>query len=173
MQLALIQCRFSDLVKDYPHAQSCRIDEACTSAQLERQEPRGSFGARELQEDFGIWTLCYFAFIRERSAGKKMHLLFQLSSVFFRKLRAVYYSRFPLLPSVKLARSSSSSHSLNATWLDFNSWMMAPANNRFGGQSAGATYSRLPPITLPTNLPGHHSFNSGSLPPPSFHHAFE
>ena len=49
---------------------------------------------------------------------------------------------------------------------------MGPANNRFGGQSSGATYTRLPPITLPTNTPGHHSSNSGSLPPPSFQHAF-
>ncbi len=50
---------------------------------------------------------------------------------------------------------------------------MAPANSRFGGQNAGTTYARLPPITLPTNTPGHHSSNSGSLPPPSYHHAFD
>lgn len=49
---------------------------------------------------------------------------------------------------------------------------MAPANSRFGGQNPGATYTRLPPITLPANTPGHHSSNSGSLPPPSFQHAF-
>ena len=49
---------------------------------------------------------------------------------------------------------------------------MAPANSRFSGQTAGATYTRLPPITLPTNTQGHHPSNSGSLPPPSYHHAF-
>lgn len=49
---------------------------------------------------------------------------------------------------------------------------MAPANNRFGGQNPGATYTRLPPLTLPTNTPGHHSSNSGGLPPPSYHQPF-
>ena len=49
---------------------------------------------------------------------------------------------------------------------------MAPANGRFSGQTAGASYTRLPPITLPTNTQGHHPSNSGSLPPPSYHHAF-